>query len=116
MPVRDLRRYVLTTIGVVYLLIGLTAALLALGGCGPTLADQRRMGSHVAAALRACKQNGARCAPAKRCKDAAVKARDAMNAAREAGAGMRPTAELDAQAAELAAKADAACAAIGGSK
>lgn len=110
------RRLAIVALGVAFVVLALTCVALALSGCGPTLADQRRMGGHVAAALRSCKQDGARCAPAKRCKEAAVKARDAMNAAREAGAGMRPTAELDARAAELAAKADAACAAIGGSK
>ena len=110
------RRLVVGALGAVYLLLALTCVALALTGCGPSLADQQRMGRHVAAALRSCKQDGAQCAAAKRCKDAAVRARNAMNAARKAGAAMLPTADLDAEAAALAAQADATCSFMGSAK
>lgn len=110
------RRLAVAALGIAYVVLALAVVALALTGCGPSLADQQRMRGHVAAALRSCKQDGARCAAAKSCKDAAVKARDAMNGARKAGASMLPTAELDVEAATLAAQADATCATFGGAK
>lgn len=107
MPVTELRRYVLTTLGVVYLLISLTAAALVLTGCS-TLPAQRRMSALSGAALRACKQDGARCAAAKACSRAAVAATEAVQAEREAVAAERSSSGADAAA--LAARAEAECA------
>lgn len=102
-----LRRNVLTTIGTVYVLLALTCAALALAGCS-TLPAQRRMTALSGAALRACKQDGARCTEAGRCARAAVAASEAVQAEREASAAERSSSGADAAA--LVARAEVECA------
>lgn len=78
------RRLAIVALGVAYVVLALTCVALALSGCGPTLADQQRMSALSAAALRACKSDGAKCAAAKTCSRAAVAAAEGIQAERQA--------------------------------
>lgn len=86
--------------------------LLSLTSCS-TLATQQRMQLLVRAALRTCKQDGARCAAAQRCSRAALQAAEALQRERETAARGQP-AGADAIAADtLPAVAEASCKAGG---
>lgn len=80
-------------------------------GCS-TLSEQRRMGALVRAALRVCKQDGQRCAAARRCARAAVRAGVQLQQEREQLAlGLADAAP--APASGLPTLADATCRAEG---
>ncbi|MFO0580209.1 MAG: hypothetical protein U1A78_40065 [Polyangia bacterium] len=90
----------------------LAVLLLCLVNCS-TLATQQRMQLLVRAALRACKQDGSRCATAQKCSRAALQAAEALQREREATARGQP-AGADAIASDtLPAVAEASCKAGG---
>lgn len=86
--------------------------LLGLAGCS-TLATQQRMQLLVRAALRACKQDGGRCAAAQKCSRAALQAADALQREREATARGQPAGTDTIAADTLPAIAEARCKAGG---
>lgn len=90
--------------------------LALLAGCGSTLATQERMGRLAHHSLRACKEDGRRCAAAQLCGHAAQDAAHALQKARQATAEGRTDMEASAAAAALPGAADAVCksAGIGG--
>lgn len=88
-------------------------AVITLIGCGSTLATQERMGRLAARALRACKENGSRCAATQLCGHAAQDAARALQKARQATAEGRTDMEAAAAAAALPGAADAVCKSAG---